>query len=492
MATNGFLIRLTHIVLLTAALLAAQPKPDQRSLIVELNDLLSIPNVGTDHANIPRNAAFLRKMLERRGMSAELLETAGNPLIYGEKRVPAATRTVLFYIHYDGQPIDAARWQQPSPFTPVLRDARLEDGGKIVPDFTKLSKFNDNWRLYARSASDDKAPIAAFCAALDTLGPKLTANIRVIIDGEEEMGSRSLPAAIVKYQDKLRADLLVILDGPAHASGRPTVYFGARGGTSFDLTLYGSKFALHSGHYGNWIPNPAMRLAQLLASMKDDQGRTVIEGFYSDVPPLTDAQRTMLKSVPDDEPALLKLFGVARPDSVGESLQEALQYPSLNIHSMRSGDVGGVIPTEATAQIEMRLVKETTADSLTEKVLAHIRKQGYHIVDTEPGDAARMQYPKIAMVKRRAGGGGTAWRTEPESAEGMRVIASLQKAWDREPVCIRTMGGSVPAAPFILTLGVPVVGLPIVNFDNNQHSDNENLRLGNLWSGAVSIAALMR
>src|SRR5450432_2125588 len=485
------MMRVAGALLLSAALLHGQ-STNRQSVIAELTELLSIPNVGTDRPNIARNARFLHQMLERHGMSAEVLETAGNPLVYGEKRVPGATRTVLFYIHYDGQPIDASRWKQPSAFTPVMRDARLEEGGKPIPDFTKLTKFPDNWRLYARSASDDKAPIAAFCAALDALGPKLPANIRVILDGEEEMGSRSLPAAIEKYKDKLPADLRVILDGPTHASGRPTLYFGARGGTGFDLTVYGSKFALHSGHYGNWIPNPAMRLAQLLASMKDDQGRTTIAGFYDDVPPLTDAQRKMLKSVPDDEPALLRLFGVARPDSVGESLQEALQYPSLNIHSMRSGDVGGVIPTEASAQIEMRLVKETTADALTEKVLAHIRKQGYQIVETEPDDAIRMQYPKIAMIKRRAGGGGVAWRTEPDSPEGIRVIASLQKAWNREPVSIRTMGGSVPAAPFIRTLGIPVVGLPIVNFDNNQHSDNENLRLGNLWTGAASIAALMR
>lgn len=465
----------------------------QQTVLAEFTKLLSIPNVGRDRADIVRNAEFLRGMLERHGITAEVLETAGNPLVYGEKKVAGASRTILFYIHYDGQPIDASRWRQASPFQPVLRDKRLEDGGKLIANFETLSTFSPDWRLYARSASDDKAPIVAFCAALDALGGALRNNIRVVLDGEEEMGSRSLPGAVARYRDKLRANLLIILDGPEHPTGRPTLYFGARGGTGFELTVFGSKFAVHSGHYGNWVPNPAMRLAQLLASMQDDRGRATVEGFYDDVPPFKEADRRMLESVPDNEPALLKLFGIAKPDAVGASLQEALQYPSLNIHSIRSGDIGGVIPTEATAQIEMRLVKETPADRMVERVLAHIRKQGYFIVDHPPDDATRARYPKIAMVKRRAGhGGGGAWRTDAQSPEAVAVIDAMQTAWGQPPVSIRTMGGSVPAMAFIRELGSPVVGLPIVNFDNNQHSDNENIRLGNLWDGVVSLAAVMQ
>jgi acetylornithine deacetylase/succinyl-diaminopimelate desuccinylase-like protein len=462
----------------------------QPQIMAEFIQLLSIPNVGTDRPNIRRNAEFIRAMLQRHGMNAELLETAGNPLIYAEKNQPGAAKTILFYIHYDGQPVDPARWKQASPFQPIMRDGRMEEGAKLVPNFAGSAAFPDNWRLYARSASDDKAPIVAFCAALDALAGRTAGNIHVVIDGEEEMSSPSLPAAIARYRDKLRASLLLILDGPVHPSGRPTLSFGARGIVTLGLTVYGPKMALHSGHYGNWIPNPAVRLAQLIASMKDDQGRTTIVGFYSGVPPLTAQQRSVLKSVPDDEPALLKLFGVARPDAVGESLQEAIQYPSLNIRGMHSGyDDRTIIPPDAAAAIDIRLVKETPSVRMVELVRAHIEKQGYHIVESEPTDAERMRYPKLARLN--AGEAEEAFRTEPESPAAMEVTRAMERMWGAQPVLIRTMGGTVPIAEFIRELNVPAVGVPIVNFDNNQHGDNENLRLGNLWSGIVSLAAML-
>jgi len=488
-------------LLLAAAVLAqAQDRPrverwvadHQRQILAEFTELLSIPDVGTDRPNIRRNAEFVRGMLERHGLKAELLETTGNPLVYAERNVPGTTRTILFYIHYDGQPVDLPKWKQESPFQPVMREGRMEDGAKSVADFHSLEKLPDDWRIYARSASDDKAPIVALCAALDAVQGKTRSNIHVVMDGEEEMNSPSLTGAIARYRDKLKASVLLILDGPVHASGRPTLAFGARGIVTVDLTVYGPKMALHSGHYGNWIPNPGMRLAQLMASMKDEQGRTTIAGFYDSVPPLTAQQRQVLKGVPDDEPALLKLFGVARPDAVGESLQEAIQYPSLNIRGMQSGYVDEprtIIPPDARAAIDIRLVKETPSDRMVQLLRAHIEKQGYHVVDRDPDDATRMRYPKLIRLK--AGEGTEAYRTEPESAEGVAATQALTRVWGAEPVRIRTMGGTVPIAPFIRELGLPEVGVPIVNFDNNQHGDNENLRMGNLWSGIVTLAAML-
>ena len=494
-------MKILQVALVTAALAGAQDRAaiqqyvsaHQRQIVGEFTELLSIPNVGADHAGIRRNDEFLLAMLGRHGLKSELLETAGNPLVYAEKNVPNASRTLLFYIHYDGQPVDPPKWKQPGgPFHPLMRDGRMEDGAKAIPAFTALDKFPDQWRLYARSASDDKAPIVALCAALDALGPHLRSNIHVVLDGEEEMSSPSLTAAIARYRDKLRAGMLLILDGPVHAGGRPTLSFGARGIVTVDLTVFGPKMALHSGHYGNWIPNPAMRLAQLLASMKDDQGRTVIKGWYRDVPPLTAGQRQVLKSVPDDEPALLKLFGVARPDAVGESLQEAIQYPSLNIRGMRSGYVDEprtIIPPEATAAIDIRLVQETPSDRMLARLKQHIEAQGYHVISGEPDDATRLHYPKLARL-RVGEAPQEAFRTEPEAPESVEVTRALERMWGAEPVRIRTMGGTVPIAPFIRRLGLPAIGVPIVNFDNNQHSDNENLRMGNLWSGIVTLAAV--
>jgi acetylornithine deacetylase/succinyl-diaminopimelate desuccinylase-like protein len=387
----------------------------RRQIIGEFNQLLSIPNVDADRPDIRRNAEFIRAMLERHGMRAELLETAGNPLVYAEKNTPRASRTTLLYVHYDGQPVEPARWKQAGPFTPIMRDGRMEEGPKTIGNFLESAAFSDNWRIYARSASDDKAPIVALYAVLDALGGKTPGNIHVAVDGEEETSSPSLTAAIRRYRDKLRASVLLILDGPVHASGRAALSFGARGIVTLALTVYGPKMALNSGHYGNWIPNPALRLAQLLASMKDEQGRTTIDGFYSDVPPLTTEQRRILKSVPDDEPALLKLFGVARPDAVGESLQEALQYPSLNIRGMHSGaDDRTIVSADATAAIDIRLVKETPSERMVERVRAHIGRQDYHIVTAEPTDAERAQFPKLARLAVEPGGS-EAFRTEPES-----------------------------------------------------------------------------
>jgi acetylornithine deacetylase/succinyl-diaminopimelate desuccinylase-like protein len=495
-------VRPTILLLFAATLAFAEQREPleqwvtahQQAVLQEYNEMLSLPNIGSDKTAIQKNAEWLQRMLTRHGLTAEILPTAGNPLVYGEKRVPGAVRTVLVYAHYDGQPLDTARWKQASPFTPIVRQGRLEDGAKEVADFLKLNSFPADWRIYARSASDDKAQIEAAISALDALGARLRNNVRVILDGEEEMGSPSLPAAIQKYADKLKADVMLVQDGPSHPSGRPTLYFGARGSTSADLTVFGAKFAVHSGHYGNWVPNPIIQLAQLIASMKDNEGRAIVKDYYSDVPPLTPPVRKMLAAVPDDENALKKLFGIAEPDHVGKSYQEALQYPSLNVRNIDGGEQGGVIPTQAHAYLELRLVKETRGDVLLARIADHIRRQGYQLVDAPPDDATRAKYPKIAMLKSRGGGSGPggAWRTESDSAEGVRMIAALRQVWGADPVVIRTVGGSVPALPFIEMLNIPAVALPVVNFDNNQHSDNENLRLGNLWNGIVSLAAAMQ
>ncbi len=468
----------------------------QTEIVAELVSLLSIPNVAADRPSIRRNAVHLRQMLERRGLTAELLETQGNPLVYGERKVAGAARTVLFYMHYDGQPVDPSRWKQPSPFSPILRDGRMEDGAREIANLAGQKKFDDNWRVYARSASDDKSPIVALCAALDALkaaGREPTSNIRVILDGEEEAGSPSLTPAIGRYREKLQANLALILDGPLHPSGRPTLTFGARGVLSMELTVYGPKFALHSGHYGNWVPNPAIRLAQLLASMKDEQGRVLVEGFYDGVA-IGESDRKILRAVPDDAEALKKLIGVARFDAVGESLQEAIQYPSLNIRGLRSGYVGAeartIIPSEATAAIDVRLVKETPAARMREKVLTHIRKQGFHVVEAEPDDATRLKHPKLVGVNQRRGDS-EAYRTEMSRPESLLVAQALEKMWGQPPVRLRTSGGTVPLQPFIDALGFPAIGVPTVNFDNNQHSENENLRLGHFFRAIVTMAALL-
>jgi acetylornithine deacetylase/succinyl-diaminopimelate desuccinylase-like protein len=467
----------------------------QGQIVGELVELLAIPNVAADRQNIRRNADHLRAMLERRGFAAELLETTGNPLVYGELKVPKATRTLLLYAHYDGQPVEPKAWQQPDPFKPVLRTARVDASGKIV-DLASVTTFDPEWRLYARSASDDKSPIVALCAAVDALkasGLAPTANLRVVLDGEEEAGSPSLVPAIGKYRDKFRADLMVIFDGPMHSSGRPTLVYGARGIVTMNLTVFGPRAGVHSGNYGNWIPNPAQRLASLLATMKDEDGRVLVPGFNDNVRPLTASERAMLDAVPDDSARMLKTFGVAAPEKVFERLQDALQYPTLNVRGLTSAHVGAgartIIPDRATAAIDVRLVKETPAADLVEKIRAHVRARGYTLVDADPDDVMRERQPRLARIQ--VSEPTEAFRTSPDDPQARQVAVALEKAFGAPPVRLRTLGGTVPIAPFVDAMGFPAILIPTVNFDNNQHEENENLRLGHLFQAVEIIAALV-
>jgi len=474
----------------------------QQEILGELVSLLSIPNVASDKPDIRRNAQLLNEMLRRRGFASEILETDVNPLVYGELRVPGASRTVLWYAHYDGQPFDARLWKQESAFKPILRDGRMEEGAKEIPNFASLKTYPSGARVYARSASDDKAPIVALLAAIDALrasGQQSKSNVRLILDGEEEASSRGLISSLTRYKDKYRADVMLVLDGPLHSSGKPTIVFGGRGIATLELTVFGPKFALHSGHYGNWVPNPAMDLIHLLGSMKDDNGHVLVEAFYDDVPPFSPEEKRVLTSVPDDPQELMQFFGISRTDKVGGSLQEALQYPSLNVRGLRSAYVGAevrtVIPESATASIDIRLVKETDPDRMVRRVLDHIRKQGFQIVDKEPDDTTRARYPRIVMVTSGSGGATfsatKAYRTEMNHPVAVEITNIMQRTWSQTPVRIRTMGGTVPMAPFAETFGFPIISIPVVNFDNNQHSENENLRLENLWKAIVTFAAVL-
>jgi acetylornithine deacetylase/succinyl-diaminopimelate desuccinylase-like protein len=493
------------VFLNTLALPAQQRQPveqfvaaHRQQIVGELVELLSIPNVAADRPNIKRNADLLRQMFTKRGFTVDVLGTPGNPLVFAELRVAGAQRTLLFYAHYDGQPVTPKNWSQRDPFVPIVRDKRMEEGGQEIGNYRTLTAFPPEARVYARSSSDDKAPIVALLAAIDALTASKqqpTSNVKVILDGEEEARSPSLAATMGKYRDRYRADLMLILDGPLHQSGKPTLAFGARGNLVFQLTVFGPKFALHSGHYGNWAPNPAMDLVQLLASMKDANGRVLVNGFYDDVPALSREERDVLAAVPDRSDDLKRFFGIQRTDQVGSNLQEALQFPSLNIRGLQSGDVGDqartIIPDRAIAEIDVRLVKETDAERMLQRVLAHIRAQGYHVLlDTDPDDETRARHPRIVRVSRVSWT--NAYRTDMSLPESVAVIRTLERAWGEPPVRTRTMGGTVPIDFFIQALGLPAISVPVVNFDNNQHSDNENLRLQNLWDAVISLAAVLQ
>jgi acetylornithine deacetylase/succinyl-diaminopimelate desuccinylase-like protein len=469
-------------------------------IVRELADFLSIPNVASDTPDIQKNAAHLVAMLEARGIETHLLPIEGRgPVVFGKLMSPEATHTVIFYAHYDGQPVDPAAWTGGAPFHPVLRNDAIEAGGKPIP-FPENSSgqpavYKDAWRIYARSASDDKSPIVALLAALDALRAKeipLNVNLKVIFEGEEEAGSTHLAQTLELHKNLLGADLLITADGPVHQSGRPLVFFGNRGDIGMDLTVYGAVRALHSGHYGNWAPNPAMELSRLLASMKDANGHVLIDGYYDDVVPLTDLEKKALAAMPVNDADLEREMGIAKPEGGGKKLVQLLQEPSLNIRGLLSAYVGphaqNVVPDRAEASLEARLVKGEDPQKKFEQIVAFIKKQGYYVIDREPTMEERRTHPLIAKVINE--GGYRASRTPMDLPVSKALVRVVQDATGGDTVIAPTLGGSVPMYIFE-DLGLPWIGVPIVNYDNHQHSSDENLRLGNLWRGMEIYAAIL-
>ena len=471
-------------------------KANEHRIVRELVELLAIPNVAADTANIQRNAAKLVEMLERRGIRTQRLPIPGRgPVVFGELRAPRATRTLIFYCHYDGQPVTPNQWVDTKPFEPALRTASMEAAGRRIPFPEPTSSYGDDWRIYARSASDDKSPIVAILTALDALRAQkipLAVNLKFVLDGEEEDGSPNLERVLLAHRELLRGDLLVIADGPVHQTGRPLVFFGNRGILDVELTVYGPVRPLHSGHYGNWAPNPAMRLAQLLATMKDADGRALIEGFYDDVTPLSEIERRAIAAVPDHDAAIARSFGLAAVEGSGKRLVELIHLPSLNVRGLLSADVGDlartIVPDRATASLDLRLVKNVLPERQFERLVTHIRKQGYYVTRNEPNAEERAKYPRIARVVM--GPSYPAARTAMDLEVSQALVRVVEEAVGGPAVKLPTLGGSGPMYIFE-RLGVPVIGVPIVNHDNNQHAANENLRLGNFWRGMEIFAALL-
>ena len=475
-------------------------RANEHKILKEFTTLLSIPNVASDNVNIRKNAALIMEMMKQRGLSPRLLEAStpdAAPAVYGEWKVAGAQRTILLYAHYDGQPTDPKQWTGTAPWQPVYRSAALEAGGEVIPGPTEGTPINPEWRIYARSASDDKAGVMTILTAFSALKEKgiaLTSNIKFFFEGEEEAGSPHLGDIIDRNKQLLEADVWIICDGPVHQSGRKQAVFGVRGDTNVDVTVYAAKRPLHSGHYGNWSPNPANLLARLLASMKDEQGRVTIEGWYSDVEPLGEVERRAIADAPQYDEELKKQLGLKGTEGGGKSLLELINLPSLNINGFASGDVGNlarnVIPTTATAVLDLRLVKGNDHQRQTQRLIDHIRKQGYHVVDREPTDAERAQHALIARVNARPGGY-NAERTKMDLPISKSIIDAVQSTSQEKIVLLPTSGGSLPLSIITERLKTVTITVPIANYDNNQHAENENIRLQNLWNGIETWAAVM-
>jgi acetylornithine deacetylase/succinyl-diaminopimelate desuccinylase-like protein len=469
-------------------------------IVREFTSLLAIPNLATDSVNIRRNAAALTEMLGRRGFATRLLEVAGSPpAVFGELRVPGATRTVVLYAHYDGQPVNPKRWNSP-PWQPVLRSRALTEGGAeggadiAFPE--PGSRFDPESRIYARSASDDKAPVIAVLAALDALraaGAAPSVSIKIFLEGEEEAGSPHLGDMLAAHRDALRADAWLFFDGPVHQTRRLVATFGVRGVTAVNFTVYGPSRPLHSGHYGNWAPNPAARLVDLLASLRGPDGRIAIDEFYADVRPLALAERKAFAAAPAAEAGLKRDLGIASSEVEPATVGERIALPALNIDGIQVGSVGdsasNTIWPEARAYVDFRLVPDQTPERIQRLLERHLARRGWHVLRDTPDSAARARWPKLVRLEWQPGY--PAARTPLADPFARAVVRSVEGGLGQPLIIQPTGGGSLPLFYIRQVLGVPFVILPIANHDNNQHAENENLRLQNLWDGIELYAAAL-
>ncbi len=463
-------------------------------ILAEFASLLAIPNVSRDLDDVRANADAIVAAFTKRGVAVEAVALDGaGPVVLGEIAGPGPA--VGIYVHYDGQPVEPDDWSF-DPFTPTLCTAPVAAGGRPRELPGRGEDIDDEWRLYARSAADDKAPIVALLAALDALaaaGLSPTRTVKLLFEGEEEIGSPHLSDYLDLLGDRLAAEAWLICDGPVHVSGRPQLAFGLRGISELEITVHGPNRDLHSGHYGNWAPNPAMLLARLLASMKGPDGEVLVEGFYDGTAPITDADRAALAALPDPDADLRAELGLAATEAGGAPLAERIMVPSLNVRGLDAGDVGAaarnVVPATATASLDIRLAPGNDPVEMLERVTAHIRREGYHVTLGPPTAAERSEHPLIAEVEAKPGYRGM--RMPVDSPLAAALVGAASTAAGEPALAVPSLGGSVPVHYLTEALEAPIAIVPMANHDNNQHGADENLRLGNLWYGIDLMAALL-
>ncbi|HMB59894.1 MAG TPA: M20/M25/M40 family metallo-hydrolase [Xanthomonadales bacterium] len=476
-----------------ASVARAYRMQNEQAIVDGFAELLAIPNVASDSVNIRRNADYISNLFAGRNFEVQLLEIEGSPpAVFAERRAEGAGTTLMIYIHYDGQPANPEDWAS-DPWTPVLRNALVEQGGELIP---MTAPFDPESRLFARSAGDDKAPIPALLAAIDALdeaGVPLAVNLKLFMEGEEEAGSPHLEEMLHTYRDLLGADLWLFCDGPVHQSRLWQLSYGVRGAYGFNLTVYGPNRPLHSGHYGNWAPNPIMRLVELIGSMRDGAGNILIEGYYDQVVPPSLTELEAIAAAPEVDSSLKQELGVLQPET-NERVELAILRPALNLRGIRSGDVGdaarNAIQTSASASIGLRLVPDQTPAFLRDVIERHIRDQGYFIVHKAPTAEERATYERIARLDWE-GSGYPAYRAQMDLPIAQKVAALVNELGDGSLIQLPTMGGSLPLYLIDEAIGAPILILPIANHDNNQHGSDENLRLQNLWDAIEIYAAVL-
>ncbi len=492
-------IVILFVVLLTTPILGQRLTKEQikkqtashfNESLLKFREFLAIPNDGHYPEQIEANLAWCTSTFNSLGFETKVLTSDEVPHLFAQKGTNTSKKSVLFYMQIDGQPVDRPAWNQPDPF-----EAMIKDKNERPVDWINLAPIiNPDFKLFARSASDSKGPAMCLITALQIMQElKLDAdyNIKIIMDFQEEMGSPTIGKLVQENRELLSAERLLILDGTRHISNIPTLNYGARGIATITLTVFGAKENLHSGQYGNYAPNPAFTLSRLLASMKAPDGKVLIKGFYDGII-ISEVDKQAFALIPEDLPELNKWLGIARPEALGQTYEEAMQYPTLNIRGMQSGWIGKevrtVIPATATAEIDIRLVPEIEGQKMVDLVSTHLLKQGITLVKNPPTDEERADYPELATFQYKLGS--RPFRTDMDSELGRWLNRAMPRAVDKH-INIRATGGSQPIATFIETLDVPAVSVRIPNPDNNIHGPNENIRLGNYMEGIKMCLAVL-
>lgn len=471
-------------------------KANELEILNDFRSLLLLPNTGSRRGMQQKNADWIIDYVSRRGFVAQSVSAGGEPYVIAERLTPGATKTVLFYAHYDGQPVIEENWASP-PFEPVLRPGPIENGATTLPWPKPGETIDPEWRLFARSAGDDKAPIIGLMAALDAMDATKVSpsiNIKLIIDGEEEKGSPTLAKILAENAEALKADLILFCDAPLHQSGRRQLVFGMRGTTTLELETYGPLRPLHSGHYGNWAPNPTDAMIRLLNSMKNEDGSIAVAGYYDDVLRPTEAERVAISDIPPVDAQLLKDLALAEREQPTKRIEELVMEPAIVIKGFQAGGVEtksrNIIQPSAKASLNFRLVKGQTIPAVEEKIEAHIRNQGFHIVKRQPSLQIRRNNPKVVRLDWRPGGY-EAFKTPLDGSEAVKLVSILDAIDGEKTMLTPTLGGSLPIVLFEKALAAPIIVLPIANHDNNQHGRNENIRLQNLWDAIEIYAAVI-
>jgi acetylornithine deacetylase/succinyl-diaminopimelate desuccinylase-like protein len=462
--------------------------------------LLSMPADAAHVQDIQRNVDWLDKAFSSRGFRTRQLANNERPLLFAEFGPAQKSRkTILFYMHLDAQPANAAGWNT-DPWTPTLRKRDANGAWQTIPsELLATGPADPEWRVFARAASDDKGPIMMFLAAIDALKGKNidpAVNVKVLLDSEEEKGSPSLHTVMEAHKDTLKSDGIVVYDGGRASTEKPSINFGNRGSIQLNLTVFGSRTDQHSGLYGNIAPNAALHLARLVAGMKDEQGKVIVPGFYEGIH-ISDADKQAMKPQAPADGVLEKRLGVARLDSVAPNVVEALQYPSLDVLWIGSGAVGssGVnsIPAVATASFNVRTVPETPPERVLGLLKNYVTSNGYHLIQGDaPTEEERAAFPRMAKLTMMAYPSTQVGFREPmESPFSKWAITGVRKGTQLEPELYRMGGSTLPMGGAVSVLKTPYLVVPLINADSNQHGANENLRLGNYMEGISSIASML-